>query len=137
MAKDYCFACLRERPGSTERAHILARCEGGIDSPVNLHMLCTACHHQSEFLSGDRYFDWFKKQTAFHSGLYFIFKYNGEVTQLIFDRFLEKEFKKFIELVINLEVDFDSNGISDLFFMIDKFYKPEFKKTIESERPAG
>lgn len=63
--KGVCFACGMKAMGNIERAHITARCEGGTDTLDNLHMLCKACHKDSEFLSGDAYFQWFRERTAF------------------------------------------------------------------------
>ena len=55
---DVCFACGTERP--LERAHILARCEGGSDEVSNFHLLCGFCHRQSEFKHGADYLEWFR-----------------------------------------------------------------------------
>lgn len=52
-----CFAC--GRPDS-ERAHILARAEGGSDNAENIHLLCGGCHTDSELLSGDSYWTWIR-----------------------------------------------------------------------------
>lgn len=56
-----CFACgmIEE----CERAHILARCDGGDDGVDNLHMLCRVCHKVSEGLSGDGYWLWLDSWT--------------------------------------------------------------------------
>lgn len=56
-----CFAC--GRGGPVERAHILARCEGGSDGVENIHLLCHQCHVLSELLSGDHYWRWFSKMS--------------------------------------------------------------------------
>lgn len=68
---DYCFACGFE--AITERAHILAKCEGGSDEPSNLHLLCSHCHKTSEMLNGERYWQWFEKQNIFdvYAQIYF------------------------------------------------------------------
>jgi 5-methylcytosine-specific restriction endonuclease McrA len=42
-----------------QRAHILARCNGGGDDASNLHMLCDQCHRDSEALDGEKYWSWF------------------------------------------------------------------------------
>jgi len=57
---DCCFAC--GRLTKTEKAHILARCEGGSDEVSNFHLLCALCHRQSEFIHGLQYLDWFHKK---------------------------------------------------------------------------
>jgi hypothetical protein len=56
----HCFACGCEAGTgfNLERAHILARAEGGDDSVSNLHILCRPCHQESEMLSGGPYFAW-------------------------------------------------------------------------------
>ena len=43
-----------------ERAHIKARVEGRRDEPSNLHLLCTNCHVESEYLSGRAYWNWLR-----------------------------------------------------------------------------
>jgi hypothetical protein len=57
-----CFACRIAAP--LERAHILPRWAGGSDEPVNLHLLCRACHLKSEGLFGISYWRWFAKSGA-------------------------------------------------------------------------
>jgi len=94
LKNNQCFACERGAK-NLERAHILARCEGGPDSLNNLHLLCSACHHQSEILSGEVYWIWFDKQTMMHSKLYYIFKYDGIMTQDIFDFFFKDKLEEF------------------------------------------
>ena len=54
---DTCFACDFIH-GTTERAHIRALCNGGSNSPDNLHLLCPQCHKDSEFIEGNAYWDW-------------------------------------------------------------------------------
>lgn len=64
MEPGICFACgFDARP--LYRAHIQARSTGGPDDPSNLHMLCRACHEDSEYLEGERYWQWFFARTAF------------------------------------------------------------------------
>lgn len=58
-----CFACGWSRP--LERAHILAKSEGGSDDVSNLHMLCRSCHKCSEMVSGDMYNKWFLERETF------------------------------------------------------------------------
>jgi hypothetical protein len=53
-----CFAC--GWIGAIERAHIVAKVEGGADSVENLHNLCKFCHIESELLKGEVYFEWLK-----------------------------------------------------------------------------
>lgn len=61
MERGTCFACGMD---GAERAHILARVEGGSDDLENLHILCGVCHQDSECLSGDRYTNWIMQRTA-------------------------------------------------------------------------
>lgn len=60
-----CFACMSEL--TLERAHILPKCEGGSDDLDNLHMLCKYCHLDSEILSGQAYWEWFKSRHLYQS----------------------------------------------------------------------
>lgn len=66
MHADYCWACGMicgdPKVGWTERAHILARCEGGTDDAENIHLLCPTCHKDSEFLSGEEYWAWLRNR---------------------------------------------------------------------------
>lgn len=55
-----CFACSSLDTTKLERAHILARCNGGSDEVDNLHLLCRNCHVSSETISGEKYWQWFK-----------------------------------------------------------------------------
>lgn len=88
LASDWCFACGMSYPGPAtaaecreaeaaglpeplhtdaapcQRAHILARIDGGDDGPANLHMLCRWCHKASEFLWGEDYWAWFASRTV-------------------------------------------------------------------------
>ena len=59
---DYCFACGCDH-GRIQRAHILAKCEGGTDRVNNIHLLCVYCHHDSEYITGAKYFRWLRKRT--------------------------------------------------------------------------
>ena len=70
LEKDVCFACgfmhnprKKKSTKSCERAHILARSEGGSDTVENLHMLCRYCHLDSEMISGEKYWDWFYRRS--------------------------------------------------------------------------
>ena len=69
LEADYCWACgfigETDKDDWTERAHIQAKIEGGLDAVENLHLLCSACHVSSELLNGQDYFDWFKARTFF------------------------------------------------------------------------
>jgi hypothetical protein len=47
-----CFAC--HWGGALERCHITARHNGGSDGVENLHVLCQACHDDSEAIEGKR-----------------------------------------------------------------------------------
>lgn len=58
-----CWACGMQPKYSLERAHILARVDGGSSLPVNYHMLCSECHLTSEFLFGRSYWEWFMRPT--------------------------------------------------------------------------
>ena len=53
-----CFACGATCGGS--RCHIRPKVLGGPDEVSNLHLLCHVCHRQSENLSGEEYWEWFK-----------------------------------------------------------------------------
>lgn len=51
--KNFCFACLADYGEmKLERAHIHALCTGGSNEISNLHLLCSVCHKDSEFLGG-------------------------------------------------------------------------------------
>ena len=69
LEADYCWACgfigETDKDDWTERAHIKARIEGGLDAVENLHLLCSSCHVSSELLDGQDYFNWFKARTFF------------------------------------------------------------------------
>lgn len=66
-----CFACKWRWEASEwehtgyplERAHILARSEGGPDTVENLHLLCPECHKASEMVSGDAYWAWLESRS--------------------------------------------------------------------------
>tara|TARA_Y100000310_G_scaffold326970_1_gene392635 strand:- start:451 stop:858 length:408 start_codon:yes stop_codon:yes gene_type:complete len=76
MEADYCFACgftatvkngddfnTKFKTYGTEKAHIKAIVGGGPDEIENIHCLCSTCHTDSEYLSGDQYWIWFKSRT--------------------------------------------------------------------------
>lgn len=42
-----------------DRAHIIARMDGGSDHVENIHLLCPTCHIQSEILDIEAYWRWF------------------------------------------------------------------------------
>jgi hypothetical protein len=52
----FCFACGKR--GEVERAHIKARSEGGSDREENIHLLCPACHGESEYMKDKLYWHW-------------------------------------------------------------------------------
>ena len=52
-----CFCCGKTQ--ELDRAHITALAKGGDNDVSNLHMLCRACHHESEPFSGEAYWRWF------------------------------------------------------------------------------
>ena len=58
----YCFACgcPDSVMGGLQRTHIKSRTQGGKDEPSNLHLLCTKCHVESEYLSGRAYWNWLR-----------------------------------------------------------------------------
>lgn len=58
-----CFRC-NYKTKNLQRAHINARVAGGNDTAENLHLLCRLCHTGSELLEGDKYWAWFKSDTA-------------------------------------------------------------------------
>ncbi|MBC7603280.1 MAG: HNH endonuclease [Ramlibacter sp.] len=60
MERGTCFACGLD---GNERAHIVARAVGGHDGPENLHILCSACHKDSEYLEGGRYMAWLMRRS--------------------------------------------------------------------------
>jgi len=62
---DTCFAC-DFILGTTERAHIKALCNGGSNSPDNLHLLCPQCHKDSEFIEGQAYWNWIADRRWWH-----------------------------------------------------------------------
>ena len=61
----YCFACGFDH-GGVVRAHIKARCHGGNYHPSNMHLLCQMCHEASEYVEGDKYFEWLRKMTIWN-----------------------------------------------------------------------
>jgi len=65
-----CMACGWDiRP---QRAHIIARSEGGGNEPSNIHLLCPNCHLESETLNEKYYWIWFKnKNQKFKTNLVF------------------------------------------------------------------
>lgn len=85
---DVCFAC--HCTAKTQRAHIMARCDGGTDEVDNIHLLCPSCHAESEGIDGDLYFDWL----------------------INYDRNNSPLFKKRIRLV-NMYIEKYKNGDSD------------------------
>jgi hypothetical protein len=46
----------------TERCHIVPKHQGGTDDVSNLHLLCAACHVESENLTGSVYWAWFDRK---------------------------------------------------------------------------
>lgn len=62
LEADHCFACGFEQ--ELQKAHILARSEGGSNEESNIHLLCNFCHRDSELISGETYYLWFKERNA-------------------------------------------------------------------------
>ena len=61
--KDVCMAC--QCPSiKIQRSHIKAKSDGGFDTFDNLHNLCESCHQDSEYLEGEKYWNWFNKRSA-------------------------------------------------------------------------
>ena len=62
FSKLQCMACgFNHRNGnSLDCAHIVARHHGGSDDVSNIHLLCRNCHIESESLSEEYYWKWFK-----------------------------------------------------------------------------
>lgn len=53
-----CFACGRH--GKIQRCHIKPKWNGGSDDVKNIHLLCVACHEESESIYGLAYWRWYK-----------------------------------------------------------------------------
>ena len=70
-----CFACGLEDIAALNRAHIVARCNGGSDDVENLHLLCEDCHRLSEHIEGDDYFEWIAEWTAADRGIAVLARY--------------------------------------------------------------
>ena len=83
LENDICFAC-GQNDGKAERAHILARVEGGDDSVENLHMLCKGCHKDSEYISGSKYWDWLGNRSIVDSWLSKSFRAGFTLNSLLF-----------------------------------------------------
>ena len=69
MEAGVCFACGMSPDSDTpsgglEKAHITAKVEGGSDLPENIHLLCSICHKDSEYLDGEKYWAWFYQRTS-------------------------------------------------------------------------
>jgi hypothetical protein len=54
-----CWACGATDCEEIHGAHIRRREYGGLNIPSNFHLLCIACHGESEFLDGESYKQWF------------------------------------------------------------------------------
>lgn len=74
-----CFSCGNPfAMRGTERAHIIAVVEGGGNGCDNIHNLCVACHHESENLTGERYWRWFMSK-PFYDWHYYNAKTNASM----------------------------------------------------------
>lgn len=57
-----CFACGMESAYNLDRAHIIPLMYGGTNDCSNIHLLCSTCHAESEYLDDDNqleYYNWF------------------------------------------------------------------------------
>jgi len=59
----HCFAC-KNGCRAPDRAHIISLGDGGGNELENLHLLCRPCHLASEYMSTDRYWEWFGSRDA-------------------------------------------------------------------------
>ena len=71
-----CFAC--GWGGRLERCHIIAKHNGGNDNAANLHVLCAACHDESECIEGKEYFAWFNYMREKVSQNWFAYHYQKQ-----------------------------------------------------------
>lgn len=60
-----CMACGNK--GNIDRAHIVAKCNGGSFQPSNIHCLCQICHKLSEHLEGTDYWLWIAIKSTLYS----------------------------------------------------------------------
>lgn len=64
-----CFACTVV--SATQRAHIVPVCEGGTNNVSNLHLLCSACHYESEGIETiESYNFWFSHKNLSNSAIH-------------------------------------------------------------------
>jgi hypothetical protein len=90
--KNSCFVC--GATGRLERAHIHPVCKGGSNDVENLHILCPTCHNESEMLTGDVYWRWYKhkRSTDFKSPM---MRYFNKIEYLFPDlKVLNEEYEK-------------------------------------------
>lgn len=71
-----CWACGYR--GRLQRAHIRALADGGRDVLPNIHLLCSACHRDSEVLQGRDYWRWFLGMSTPARGAITFFRWNPE-----------------------------------------------------------
>ena len=88
-----CFAC--GKIWKLQRAHIKPIFNGGTNKLDNLHILCTGCHDESEFLWGGAYWNWLVEthKTQWKDGtawILLIYKKCG----INIDEFIKKTIKK-------------------------------------------
>lgn len=63
-----CWCCGKQ--GYQERCHIVPHSLGGLDTPANLFLLCSACHVLSpDTLSPDWFFRWISEEAERHEDL--------------------------------------------------------------------
>ena len=107
---DFCFACGLLTNKTTERAHIVARVSGGSDDIDNIHLLCSACHKDSELIEGDEYFEWFASRSHVDTIMTVLYKTDYKL------------FKTFMSEAERLSVSIESMEFLRLFNDLRKLY---------------
>jgi hypothetical protein len=128
-----CFAC-GQFGSAKERAHIHALQYGGSNKPDNLHLLCKACHIESETFSSvgaEQYFYWFKNKKQKPSVNDTIqTRFNLTVHNYV--NYPEKRKEIENELRENYII-MRSKKVTALGFTNDDFYKKNIKETADKE----